>query len=764
MPKNVVKTPADSKKWKKAKEAAAESGHSEQWPLVMHIFQRMKGVVKSDDSNIKIERALESQGKKTALPSEIHQELHSWWQANKEKVLTPKQKKTLAEIQSVKQRRSGMKLVKIFANMIEEAGEYLNKAKDEEKEAWTVELPDWQPHDLSKESRAKVDALMKEGLSEREAYHLAGVQQISQQTRKAAKNKDEHALAQQVQSGFNPSTFSEEFIKRAKPVAQKYMAQFDAHRENTANPALNPLLATRAARKKAFSSFSLHEAMKEFRDSDKFKGVPAEDQGLTMALFEREWHKANPGVHAKELAEASSSHSLAATGHRIARTKEVVSKRDAILGDRSEKSKTQEAPASSEHEAFANILRDVLESARGEDPEAHAKVSEALDNISDEASEYGAHLIKGGTDETAAKALKLSPEQIAQFKTHILKTFKDSGIDHTFFAGSSAPSEDEAPKHHEAAASFQPDLTHEERAVLSYAMGQAMPRHDKALGVLSKKSVTSKYDPQKHGSINLQSLVGPAAMRTIRDHNPQRGNIDALLFSNIRNSMRYRLDQEYQKDTHAYDEAHAKAEAKANKDVSPLQVLQEGGSSSARSAALSAVGASKDAAGDTVGSDIESTPVDAARNRMRSILPDVKARRDKSLETIKRLEARQKGLSAASTPKEAPSVKAVDHSKVVQNLPSAAQQPAAPAAPEKPKPAEPSFDDSSFEEYKKSLDQEGETLIKNYEDFSPDFYKEYEQPAEDNSQPERAKRPYFKPEQEERLKRILAARAFRGKQ
>lgn len=43
MPANVVKTPEDERLWNKAKERAKEQGHTEDWPYVMGIFQRMKG-------------------------------------------------------------------------------------------------------------------------------------------------------------------------------------------------------------------------------------------------------------------------------------------------------------------------------------------------------------------------------------------------------------------------------------------------------------------------------------------------------------------------------------------------------------------------------------------------------------------------------------------------------------------------------------------------------------------------------------------------
>lgn len=41
MPANVVRTPAEEKKWEKAKELAAEQGHGEEYDYIMGIFKKM---------------------------------------------------------------------------------------------------------------------------------------------------------------------------------------------------------------------------------------------------------------------------------------------------------------------------------------------------------------------------------------------------------------------------------------------------------------------------------------------------------------------------------------------------------------------------------------------------------------------------------------------------------------------------------------------------------------------------------------------------
>lgn len=64
------------------------------------------------DKNIKIEAALERQGKKTTIPHEEYQALKQWWDDNKHTALTPEQSKMLSSIKETKKRRSGIKLAK----------------------------------------------------------------------------------------------------------------------------------------------------------------------------------------------------------------------------------------------------------------------------------------------------------------------------------------------------------------------------------------------------------------------------------------------------------------------------------------------------------------------------------------------------------------------------------------------------------------------------------------------------------------------------
>lgn len=85
MPANVVKTPADERHWKMAKELAAKQGHVKDWKYIMGIFRRMKtkesacleygtsvGVRKAWDSRRRGMNARVRQGKPVYTPKQAH--------------------------------------------------------------------------------------------------------------------------------------------------------------------------------------------------------------------------------------------------------------------------------------------------------------------------------------------------------------------------------------------------------------------------------------------------------------------------------------------------------------------------------------------------------------------------------------------------------------------------------------------------------------------------------------------------------------------
>lgn len=80
---------------------------------INNILKDMKEVLaKNEDKNIKIERALEAQRRKTTIPQEVHEHAGQHLKDFQEKTLTPEQHQKLKEIKEVKARRAGMHVVK----------------------------------------------------------------------------------------------------------------------------------------------------------------------------------------------------------------------------------------------------------------------------------------------------------------------------------------------------------------------------------------------------------------------------------------------------------------------------------------------------------------------------------------------------------------------------------------------------------------------------------------------------------------------------
>lgn len=302
MPKGVIDTKAKEKKWKKAKEIAAEQGKADRWPLVMHIFKQMGGLSKEDqDTNIKIERALASQGRKTAIPQEAHEALHAWWQQNKEKMLTSKQKKALSDIQGVKQRRAGIKLVK--SDYIEEMykallavrnelSENLNKAKKPSSDVEWSQSPDHTPKELE-----LIANLVNQGYHPREAAHL-----ISPTRGGRGEHRD---YTKALKSNVAPTQLSDKMFGDLKTVADQWLRMRD--RTAKFSPEKNPVkyAVSEAAKTHKSHADKFNDAYKSFLDSPEMKAKKGVDRMDAIDAWKEDWHSKNP-EHATSAHEASS--------------------------------------------------------------------------------------------------------------------------------------------------------------------------------------------------------------------------------------------------------------------------------------------------------------------------------------------------------------------------------------------------------------------------------------------------------------------------
>lgn len=301
MPKGVVETPSQEKKWEKAKEVAAEQGKSKRWPLIMHIFKQMGGMSKADQDhqNVLVERALAAQGKKTTIPQEAHEALHSWWQSNKDKVLSPEQKQKVKDIQSVKAKRTGMRLVKnaeylqslqtALSALKSELVEALSKADDTKKSyrrQWS-QHPEHTPQEL-----AQMQKLIQEGYHPREAAHMVSIKKVGSNKRGRGEAETyDHALRSQI----NPTELSPKVLERLRPMAAQLLEAQKAREAESLVPEENPELYAQHKRQQAHHQVysDYNKAYENFLGSDELKTSSPEDKVKRISEWKKNWHRQN---------------------------------------------------------------------------------------------------------------------------------------------------------------------------------------------------------------------------------------------------------------------------------------------------------------------------------------------------------------------------------------------------------------------------------------------------------------------------------------
>jgi acid stress-induced BolA-like protein IbaG/YrbA len=303
MPKGIVETQSQKKKWQKAKKIAAKQGQHENWRFVMGIFKQMGGMSKADQDhqNVLVERALAAQGKKTTIPQEAHEALHSWWQSNKDKVLSPKQKETLAEIKSVKQKRSQIGLVKTayldemyraLSAIKHEIHDDLTKAEGKSSSEWS------QSEHHTPEELERIAKLVQEGYHPREAAHM-----LSPSTGGRGEPKD---FMRALQSYVKPTQLSPRMLEEARKVAQQWLEGYESHLAETSKPEINPIAHASSKLKTAHAEKTgdYHKAYTDFLASDELKGKSPLERHKAVQAWKTKWKQENP-EHEKSLAEVS---------------------------------------------------------------------------------------------------------------------------------------------------------------------------------------------------------------------------------------------------------------------------------------------------------------------------------------------------------------------------------------------------------------------------------------------------------------------------
>jgi hypothetical protein len=324
MPVGVVKTKTDHKKWKKAKDIVEKQHGEMRWPLVMHIFKQMTKEEDKKDKNISIERAIESQGRKTTIPQEFHEHLLDWWSKNKSSVLTPEQQERLSSIKEAKQRRSKFKVIKSIKeldylekklNVIKSELEVLFKNDDDENSKY----PSWKPRNWNPETHPDTVHLIKMfGLHPREAGFLSGVDTSNESS------PGRH---------FKPTALSGGLLEIAKKVAKNKFEQGEAKRKASADPKQNPDLFVQHHAKDVHKGFNgnFEEALKAFKDSPEFQQIPVGQRPIHLMQWKAEWNKNNLENQKQQAQRAADVHSKLALDARNQREKELLEQRKNIL-------------------------------------------------------------------------------------------------------------------------------------------------------------------------------------------------------------------------------------------------------------------------------------------------------------------------------------------------------------------------------------------------------------------------------------------------
>lgn len=310
MPKGVIKTPAQEKKWERAKEIAAEQGKAKRWPLVMHIFKQMDGMSKVDgeDKNVLIERALAGQGRKTAMPDEVHSVLHSWWNDNKAKALTPEQHQRLADVKAAKNKpKPSLKLVKM--RQLEDLYKALNALRNVVEEELVKEdrpkskANEWKLSELhTPQELAEIQKFVDQGYHPREAAHLISG---------GRGGKGEHRdFSKALESRIRPTMLSEKMLADAKNVANDWLGNYEKISGKYHEPEKNPVKYASAQMKAAHEdrTAKYSKAYNDFLGSDELKGKSPMERHKTVQAWKAKWKSENPEHEAgiSAVAEAGS--------------------------------------------------------------------------------------------------------------------------------------------------------------------------------------------------------------------------------------------------------------------------------------------------------------------------------------------------------------------------------------------------------------------------------------------------------------------------
>lgn len=279
------------------------------WPSVVDMF-------KDEDKNIKIQAALDAQGRKSALPPEVHEHLHNWWKQNKASALTPEQHERLKSAQSVKQKRAGIKMVKAieeYEDILKGVREELFKLQKAEKPK-KAPMKDWEPKIYKPEEAAAIRQFVDQGYHPREAAHLSGVE------------------TSRPGRAFKSTPLSPKMLEALKPVAKDMVKQFRDERNSKTQAHVNPDLAVAHQTRQIFDKLdnSVDSAVKEFKSSGELEKLPPHERLKALNKFKADWHAKNLESKTANMAQVAQEHAAASHSAKDAHNKHVLESMRAI--------------------------------------------------------------------------------------------------------------------------------------------------------------------------------------------------------------------------------------------------------------------------------------------------------------------------------------------------------------------------------------------------------------------------------------------------
>jgi len=310
MPSNIIKTPADEKRWRKAKEAAAKQGQAEKWPLVMHIFQQMKKEEESQDNKLKAVtpsdtreakiQQIKSQIKSGAYTPDsvkilggVESHIKRFGDvANTEKEMHQEGNIKIERAKSIQARKKQIKLIKseqrkAAANRLYNTVLHI---KDILKKAAKSKLVEWQAKEHTPEDHAKMKPLLDQGFHPREAAHLTEVRHA----------KDTH-------QNTKATPLSEPMLSLAREVAADHLKDFMEARGATAQPEHNPNIHVQHQAKQAAKQHTgdYKNDLNSFKSSDEFKAMHPDEHAKAVSQFKLNWLKHNKQNMLSNLSQAT---------------------------------------------------------------------------------------------------------------------------------------------------------------------------------------------------------------------------------------------------------------------------------------------------------------------------------------------------------------------------------------------------------------------------------------------------------------------------